>query len=1182
MIRQGLPALSLLGKDPMTLVRVTAGLIVATLVAAAAAAMAPAAQAAAPAWKLLTYTGPTNMKHYGHRQAVSVRAGSGTFKLTFDGSTTTDLPFDASAAEVEDALNALPSISGSGNTVRVYAGRGGPNTGSGAEHGDRPYQIEFASGPLASTEVGPIAGAHGATPLSGGLNGETFITTEVAPSGRLVVYPTNVGGAASSGTITAMIGPLPAGYETAGDASGIGWSCPATGGGQTTVTCTTTVPVGALLAASPLSVPLRASSTAPAQTIAPVSVSGGGAVGVATVDASMLIAPGDAEPGVTAFWAGAFDEDGQAFTQAGGHPASAGSFFVVNTRHAKSGSILPAGDPRDVVVDIPAGFVGNPLVTDRCPVNRVGGCSPLETYVGHATPLTQVFPAGTEGGANPVSNDMPPNGYAAQLTFAIVDGKGSVLASVRSDSDYGVTATAPQIPSYWYIFGSLVFLDGTPEDADGKAFLTNQTDCSGSPVTTFISASAWQNPFVFSDPVGSDSPPVTGCELVPFDPEMDLQSTSTTADSASGLDVDLSLPQESLIDPDAIATSHLKKTVVQLPEGVSVNPSAAAGLEGCSDAQIGLHSKAEPSCPDASKLGTVSVTSPLVDQPLEGEMYLGAPKSTDPTSGDMLRLFLVVRNERYGLLVKLAGSTVADPATGRLTATFDNNPRVPFDHLQVRLRGGDRGVLAQSPRCGNPGWSSALTPWSVAHNPSASGPVVGGEFGVDQDCDYGFAPSLDAGTSTAAARKGGTFSFEVTRPQGDQWVNGLTTELPKGLLATVKDVPLCSNAQADAGSCPASSRIGLVDASAGSGDPFVLEQKGEVFLTEGYKGGPYGLAVKIRPIAGPFRGDMELSPIVVRQKIEVDPTTAQVRAVSDPFPTVWHGVPLRVRRVLVQVDRPGFMLNPSGCDAKQVKASLTSVEGTVANTANHFQATGCSSLPFEPTLALRLSGRKQVTTGKHHGVKAQVTQQGVGEAGIDKVVVRLPKSLALDPNNAQALCEFEAGTKPDLENHCPKGSIVGWARAVTPLLNQPLAGNVYFVKNVRRDPDTGNLIRTLPMIIVALRGEIALNLRGESSTTKAGKLVNTFASVPDGPISQFNLNIRGGHNGILAVTRTRRAKINLCAGRHIAEVDNDGQNGRRHDRDVRMKTPCTKKQTKNAKRAAKRAAAKARAGSKRR
>jgi hypothetical protein len=321
---------------------------------------------------------------------------------------------------------------------------------------------------------------------------------------------------------------------------------------------------------------------------------------------------------------------------------------------------------------------------------------------------------------------------------------------------------------------------------------------------------------------------------------------------------------------------------------------------------------------------------------------------------------------------------------------------------------------------------------------------------------------------------------------------------------------------------------------------------------------------------------MELSPIIVRQAIHVDRTSAQVTAVSDPFPLIHHGVPLRVREVTVLVNRDKFMLNPSDCEAKTTNASIVSVEGTVANLSNPFQVSGCAALPFKPKLALSLTGRKQTTTGKHPGIKAKVTQQGIGEAGIEKAVVRLPKSLALDPDNAQALCEFEDGTKDDIEKHCPKGSIVGRARATTPLLNDPLVGNVYFVKNIRTDAKTGNQIRTLPMIIVALRGEIAINLKGESNTTKDGKLVNTFDNVPDAPVSQFNLNIGGGSSGILAVTRTRRSLINLCAGRHVAEADMDGQNGRRHDSDVRMKTPCTKRQTKAAKRQAKRAAAKAR------
>jgi hypothetical protein len=778
-----------------------------------------------------------------------------------------------------------------------------------------------------------------------------------------------------------------------------------------------------------------------------------------------------------------------------------------------------------------------------------------------------------------------------------------------------------------------------PSWGDIKPFLTNETDCNPAPVVRW-STDAFQHPGPLTadgdpdigaypfpasgapwvEPVGwktytSTSPAVAGCEGLGFEPDIEFSPTSDQADGASGLHVGLSVPQNNEPPPGVAhdpglandiadgapghwrsaagrATAHLRDTVVTLPEGFSVNPSGATGLTACSDAGIGvrgfddvngrvLFNDGDPfnkdagadgaECPDASKIGTARVDTPLLAEPVLGDVVLGEPKSTDPASGEMFRLFIVVRDAERGLVVKIHGTATADPQTGRISSTFANNPELPFDDLILDIQGGQRGLLALPARCGSPSWSTSLTAWS-----GSPAVVDGGAFDVGSNCDAGFSPSLVAGSTPRGGRSNATFSFQFSRRDGEQYLRGLTAKLPQGLLASVKDLPLCSNAAADAGACPAGSKIGVLDAKAGSGDPFVLEEKGEVFLTEGYKGGEYGLAVKVRPIAGPFRGQWELSPIIVRQAIHVDRTSAQVTAVSDPFPLIHHGVPLRVREVTVLVNRPGFMLNPSDCTSKQVGATLLSDRGASSNTSSPFQASGCGSLAFEPTLKLALTGKKQTTTGKHPGIKAVVTQQGVPEAGIERAEVRLPKSLALDVNNAHALCEYVDGTKPDLENHCPKGSIVGRARAVSPLLNDPLVGNVYFVKNVRIDPKTGNQIRTLPMIVVALRGEIAVNLKGESDTTKTGKLVNTFANVPDAPVSQFNLNINGGKTGILAVTRTRRSLINICnSGRQVAEADMDGQNGRRHDFDITMAKPCAKKTRKAKKTACKTAKQKA-------
>jgi hypothetical protein len=766
-----------------------------------------------------------------------------------------------------------------------------------------------------------------------------------------------------------------------------------------------------------------------------------------------------------------------------------------------------------------------------------------------------------------------------------------------------------------------------------RPFLSNLTECAPSDPVTGLAIDSYQDQGAFGpdgDPDYGDpdwkryrspAPAVTGCERLPFDPAASFVPTAGGVGAPTGLvaDVEVAQNRDLPFDPPAggasqgeidayldaavdhwrddgtrpgdsgrgLAASHLDKTVVTLPEGLSVNPSAATGLVGCSDAQMGVTAVGNPyrfnnadpfdgaglvECPGGSKIGTVEATTPLLEEPLTGEFVLGTPKSTDPASGEMLRTFIVVRDRDRGLVAKVFGSTVADPATGRLTATFDKNPRVPVENIQVRLKGGSRGVLANPSTCGTKTTSAVFTPWTAAHGGGGRPATALSQFGVGGDCSNPFAPDLDeASMSTRDPRAHGEFSFRFSRSDGQRWLSGLTARLPEGLLASVKGLVgdgLCSNAQAAAGACPAASRIGTVDARAGAGDPFVLEQKGEVFLTEGYKGGAYGLAVKVRAIAGPFRGALELSPVLVRQAIHVDRKTARVTAISDPFPLIHHGVPLRVREVTVLVDRERFMLNPSGCSPRQVGADLSSDTGQTAGVSSPFRAAGCAKLPFRPRLALRLAGRRQMRTGRHPAIRALVRQKGVGEAGVDRAQVRLPRSLALDPDNAQALCEFDQGTKPDLENHCPKGSIVGRARATSPLLNRPLAGPVFFVKNIRTDPRTGNTIRTLPTIVAALRGEIAINLRGTSNVDRKSRLVNTFKVVPDAPVNRFNLNIKGGRNGIIAVTRTRRGPINLCRSRRQTAITRfKAHNNRRHNPRTKLKTACRKKTTAKRRRA---------------
>ena len=164
--------------------------------------------------------------------------------------------------------------------------------------------------------------------------------THLSPTGQtdLIVYPTNVGGAPTAGTATVTVGPLPAGLETAGSATGNGWSCLPSGAAQPLVTCTRTASTPALRMERAVVVPVRALPGAVSSTV-PVSIEDGGTAGPAVFDAQVTISDQPAPHGVQAYWAAAFDADGQPYTQAGGHPHSAGTMFVVNTNPNPAGAV---------------------------------------------------------------------------------------------------------------------------------------------------------------------------------------------------------------------------------------------------------------------------------------------------------------------------------------------------------------------------------------------------------------------------------------------------------------------------------------------------------------------------------------------------------------------------------------------------------------------------------------------------------------------------------------------------------------------------------------------------------------------------------------------------------------------------------------------------------------------------
>jgi hypothetical protein len=921
-----------------------------------------------------------------------------------------------------------------------------------------------------------------------------------------------------------------------------------------------------------------------------------------------LFAPGVAsaapEFGIEDFSTLVVDGAGNELTSAGSHPFAASTKIRVVTKPMPNTSdpnfVGPVEELRDVQVQLPPGFVGDPSAAGRCPMHEVK-TGPFVTDRALCPMNAAVGVVAVDGKVSldaPIYNVIPEVGYPAQFAFSAQNVTFLLSPELRSDSDYGINVTSYRSPADSVSeirakFCSWGVVDLTPpfspdpvfecrQKADApagtKPFLTlPATECSDTAPVTVADINSWISPDRHARRSYA-SPLITACDTLEFEPSATVSTSASQASAATGLDVDLTFPQEDNVVGQA--PPALKRAVVRLPQGMGVNPSAASGLVGCSDQDLRLRSKEQMRCPDASKVGEVTVVTPLLDEPVTGNVHIRSQASNDPESGEMFRLAIVLQNAKRGIDVRLPGAVRVDSETGRIETTFDNNPELPISSINVRLTGGPRGMLTMPDECGVKTAEVQLTSWGRQVSDLTP------QFAVDCGGGQGaFAPGFAAGAANPVAGLASPFTLAMSRQDASEHLKSIDKiKLPLGLLANVASVELCGDADADRGTCGVGSRVGRLQVAAGAGtSPLWIPQAGKaptsVSLTGPYRGAPYGLSMVVPAQAGPF----DLGTVVVRSALHVDRTSAQVTSgvdqtrvygpdgaleetIEGAMPRILKGVVLNQREIRVLLDRPGFVVNPTDCSRQYVTAELTGFGGGKAGVSSRFQVGECAALKFKPRLGLSLTGKRQMRTGKHPGVLARVRQSGLGEAGIAKAIVKLPRALALDPDNAQALCEFVDGTKPDLERHCPTGSIVGRARATTPLLERDLTGNVYFVKNVRRDARTGNQIRTLPMIVVALRGEIAINLKGESSTTKSGRLVNTFASVPDAPITQFNLNLKGGDNGILAVTRTRKAKINLCAKpkSHVAGAEFDGQNGMAHDRDVRVKTQCAKAKKGNA------------------
>ncbi|HEY1687893.1 MAG TPA: hypothetical protein VGF95_03410, partial [Solirubrobacteraceae bacterium] len=784
--------------------------------------------------------------------------------------TTVPLPYDATSAELQSALEGLASF-GAG----AFSVTGGP--GGDVEH---PYFVTFTGSFADSKQALFLAD-------SSGLEGEhafihVFVTVPGGHgTGEIGVYPANVGGQATNGEITLTVGPLPRGVTIEGPSTHQGWSCSAAAP-ETIATCTTSTVVNAIEPASPALIPVQVGSDAPASATIPVSVSGGGASEAVSYEMPFVVSSEPAQTGIAGFWLGAFDEDGKPETRAGAHPYSVANEILFNTVRVPDGEIKPPGDPRELLVDLPAGFAGDPLVTDRCsqsllteePNYKAKTCN-QEDLIGDLIPQT-VF----AGASSPfhIVNDIPVGGTAAEFSTKFVAPVQSLVASVRSEEDFGVRIEALNIPTFDPVFGVFTVFEGMPATAHGKAFFTNPTDCAEeareAPVVK-LQASSWQQPQTFAG-ASSQWAPVTGCDELEFQPEFSFQPTSVQGSSPVGATAHLHIGQEGLTDPGKLATPDLKESVVTLPEGFSINPSQANGLEACSEAQVGYlgegalpnptrFDEAPVTCPDASKLGAAEVSTPLLEEPLQGTVYLAAQEENPFHS--LIALYLVIESKRFGVTLKLPGKVETNPETGQVTAVFDYVPQQPVEDLTLHFRGGGgRSEFATPEVCGTYTTTGSWTPWSAPE--SGSPAQTEDSFTVSSGCAATaaarpFSPGFEAGTTTPSAGSYSPLVIKLSRQDGEQELTHLNLTLPEGLLGKLAGVERCSDAAITAAagmtgreelahpSCSEASLLGSVDVAAGvGGEP--LHVSGTVYLAGPYEGGPYSVVVITPAVAGPF------------------------------------------------------------------------------------------------------------------------------------------------------------------------------------------------------------------------------------------------------------------------------------------------------------------------------------------
>jgi hypothetical protein len=1115
-------------------------------------------------WHLTAQTRPAVLRQGGGAdevQAVTVSANGGELVLLSHGVPVADVSFEASDGELAAALEVIYGA----ENVEVT---GGPGILEGGT-----YRVRFVKA-LAERAVEPIEvakksiGGVGLT-CNGTPCPENVSVKEVEksrPDGQIAIVAANLGDASVNGASVpiAIEAQLPPDLEAV-QIDGEG-SAERTG----RVTCS----LGRLrcVLAQPLPayeqievyVDVVVKSEAGGGGVAQASVSGGEVRGE-TVQHHVGVGDEAQRFGVESYEVAAEEEGGAAATQAGSHPFQLTTTITLNQRLEVNGrEIKPSLEPalpqpvaltKDLHFELPPGLIGNPTPFPQCPLgkfltppstaNGEENLCPPQTAVGVArVRITEPGILGLTTFAVPLFNLEPSVGEPARFAFFLTARTPVYLdTAVRTGGDYGVTVDVNNIAQTAGFLGSEVTFWGVPGDPRHDAqrgwgclsetigirfhapcsaleeqtpppLIALPTSCTG-PLQTTVEADSWLQEGVFvSKPETSPLPALDGCNRLPFEPSISLAPDGQAGSTPTGLAVKVHVPQEVSLNGEGLSEADVKNTTVTLPEGVAINPAGADGLQACSEDAIALHSAEPPTCPEGSKIGTVEIHTPLLPHPLTGDAYLAA-QDQNPF-GSLVALYVFVEDPISGSRVKLAGEVVPNPLTGQLVSTFKNTPQLPFETFELHFFGGDRAPLATPAACGAYTTTASVEPWTETGEvvSSSTFDVTSGPNGSPCASPLPFKPSLTAGSTNIQAGAFSSFTNTMSREDGSQNLQGIVLHMPPGLSGLLSGVKLCEEAQANAGSCGPESQIGETIVSVGlGGDPFSVTG-GKVYITGPYKGAPFGLSIVNPAKAGPYN----LGQVVVRAKLEVNPVTAAITVSTDdtgPYkiPTILDGIPLQIKHVNVNINRPGFTFNPTNCDPMAITGSLLSTEGSSQTVSVPFQVTNCATLGFKPGFKVSTAGKTSRANGASLTVKLTYPKAPFGsQANIKSVKVDLPKQLPSRLTTLQKACtagQFEANPAG-----CPSASIVGHATAITPLIPVPLTGPAYFVSYGGAK---------FPELVIALQGYgVSLDLHGETFINKAGITSSTFKTVPDAPVGSFELNLPQGKYSALA------ANGNLC------------------------------------------------------